>query len=79
MAQWVKDPALSLLWFGSLLWYRFHPWLRNFCMPRAKNPVLLKLQRRPQMWLKSGPGTQGRPKKKKHKSKTNIQNQRICD
>ena len=26
-----KDPALSLLWLGSLLWCRFGPRLRNFC------------------------------------------------
>ena len=25
-AQQVKDPALSLLWFGSVLWYGFSPW-----------------------------------------------------
>ena len=32
MAQWVKDPALSLLWLGSLLWCSFSPWPRNFSM-----------------------------------------------
>ena len=26
MAQWVKDPGLSLLWLGC------HPWPGNFCM-----------------------------------------------
>ena len=26
MAQWVRDPALSLLWCG------FHPWPWNFCV-----------------------------------------------
>ena len=26
MAQWVKDPVLSLLWLGLLLWCGFHPW-----------------------------------------------------
>ena len=31
----VKDLALSLVWLGSLLWCRFDPWPRNFCMPRA--------------------------------------------
>ena len=30
-----KDPALSLLWLGLLLWHRFNPWPRNFCMPWA--------------------------------------------
>ena len=34
-AQWVKDLALSLLWLKSLLWYRFNPWSRKFCMPWA--------------------------------------------
>ena len=29
MAQWVKDPALSLLWLG------FDPWPRKFHMPWA--------------------------------------------
>ena len=33
MAQWVKDPALSLLWLGSLLWYEFDPLSGNFHMP----------------------------------------------
>ena len=27
VAQWVRDPVLSLLWCG------FNPWLGNFCMP----------------------------------------------
>ena len=36
MAQWVKDPALSLMWLRSLLWSRFDPWPRNFCMPQAQ-------------------------------------------
>ena len=33
VAQWDKDPALSLLWFVSLLWCEFDPWPRNFHMP----------------------------------------------
>ena len=32
VAQWVKDPVLSLLWLRSLLWGRFDPWPRNVCM-----------------------------------------------
>ena len=32
VAQWVKDLALSLLWLGSLLWHRFHPWTGKFSM-----------------------------------------------
>ena len=35
MTQWVKDPVLSLLWLWLLLWCKFHPWLRNFCMLQA--------------------------------------------
>ena len=30
MAQWIKDPALSLLWL------RFSPWPGNFCMSWAQ-------------------------------------------
>ena len=26
MAQQVKDPAFSLLWFGSQVWHKFNPW-----------------------------------------------------
>ena len=33
LAQWIKDPVLSLQWLRLLLWYRFDPWPRNFCMP----------------------------------------------
>ena len=32
VAQWVKDPVLSLKWPGSLLWHRFDPCPGNFCM-----------------------------------------------
>ena len=34
LVQQVKDPELSLQWLRSLLWHRFDPWPRNFCMPR---------------------------------------------
>ena len=44
MAQWVKDPALSVQWLGSLLWQGFHPWPQNFCMlwvqPKTKQKNL---------------------------------------
>ena len=30
LAQWVENPLLSLLW------HRFNPWPRNFCMPWAR-------------------------------------------
>ena len=33
VAQRVKDPALSLLWFWLQLWCRLNSWPRNFCMP----------------------------------------------
>ena len=28
----VKEPVLSLLWLGSVLWHVFDHWPRNFCM-----------------------------------------------
>ena len=34
LVQWVKDPALLLLWrHRSQLWLRFDPRPGNFCMP----------------------------------------------
>ena len=36
MAQQVKDPALSLLWLGSLLRRGFNPWPGIFLMPWAR-------------------------------------------
>ena len=36
VAQWVKDRAMSLPWFGSLLWHMFNPWPRKFCMLRIQ-------------------------------------------
>ena len=33
MTQWDKDPALSLMWLGLLLWHGFTPWPMNFCVP----------------------------------------------
>ena len=32
LAQQVKDLALSLQQLRLLLWHRFNPWSRNFCM-----------------------------------------------
>jgi len=49
MAQWVKDPALSLLCLGLLLWCGFDPWLGNFRMlwvrpkGKKKEPIFLIL------------------------------------
>ena len=37
MVQQVKDPGLSLLWLGSLLWHRFDPGPRtSACLPGGK-------------------------------------------
>ena len=35
MAQWVKGPALSLLWLGLLLWHGSDPWPQNFVCCRC--------------------------------------------
>ena len=35
MAQWVKDPVLSLQWLGLLLRLGFDPWLPNVHVPWA--------------------------------------------
>ena len=35
VAQWVKEPALSLQWLRSMLWRKLDLWTRNFCLPRA--------------------------------------------
>ena len=35
MAQQVKDPALSLLWLGLLLWCGIYSYPENFPMPQA--------------------------------------------
>ena len=40
VAQWVEDPALSLLRLCLPLWQRFDPWHRNLCMPHAQPPHL---------------------------------------
>ena len=40
VAQWVKDPTLSLPWL-CLLWHGFEPWPGTFCMPWA-NVFLLE-------------------------------------
>ena len=34
--QQVKDPVLSLQWPGSMLWWGFEPWPRNFHMPQGQ-------------------------------------------
>ena len=35
VAQWVKDLVLALLALRLLLWRRFKPWPKNFCMLQA--------------------------------------------
>ena len=35
LAQQVKDPTLSLLWLGSLLWHSFNSWPESFHMSKA--------------------------------------------
>ena len=36
VAQWSKDLVLSLLGIWSVLWYRFHPWHKDFCMVKVR-------------------------------------------
>ena len=36
VAQWVQDPALSLLWLKSLLWCKFDPFSTKFFMLQAR-------------------------------------------
>ena len=44
----VKDSALSLLWFGLLLWLQISSWLRNFCMLWAQfHPQKTNKQKNP--------------------------------
>ena len=44
-AWWVKALAFSLLWLGSLTWYGFNPWPRDFFMPKIhpKKKKIIKL------------------------------------
>ena len=64
VVQQVKDPALSLQWFGLLLWHRFDPWLENFHMPRA--------------WPKKKKREGGRPEKKKWKKSPVTSSKKVC-
>ena len=52
MAQWVKDPALSLLWLWFQLWHRFNSWPREFCI----------------LWVQQNKQTNKHLKKKKTKN-----------
>ena len=40
MAQWVEEPALSLIWLG------FDPWPGTFCKPWACHPPTKRYTRR---------------------------------
>ena len=43
VAQWLKDPALSLQWLGLLLCHGFNPWPRNLHVAgMAREKVTLK-------------------------------------
>ena len=68
MAQQVKDQALSLQWFRSLLWCRFDPWPRNFCMPRMPPKKKKKKKKKRKREKKK--------KKKKKKKKEDEENRR---
>ena len=43
VAQWVKDPALSLQWLGSLPWHQFSRWPWKLYMPWAWPKRVLKI------------------------------------
>lgn len=40
VAQWVKDLALSLQWFGPLLWHGFNSWPGNSYVPQVQFSLL---------------------------------------
>ena len=44
MVHQVKDPVLSLQWFGLLLWCEFDRWPGNFCILQAW-PKILKTKK----------------------------------
>ena len=44
VAQWVKYPALSLLWFWLPLWQEFDPWPGNFRIPQVQPKRQNKLE-----------------------------------
>ena len=47
VAQWVKDPALSLLWLRLLLWCAFDSWPQTICtlwVELKKNPIYTTLR-----------------------------------
>ena len=55
MAQWVKNPALTLQGLRLLLWHRFDPWPRNFYISssaakkkkkKKKRQLTIKLRRK---------------------------------
>ena len=48
MAQWVKDPALLMLWLWLQQWHGFDPWPGNFRMlqvqPKKQNKQVRETQ-----------------------------------
>ena len=44
VAQWVKDPVLSLQRLGSLLWHRFDSWPGDFLRPWAKKYFFFNME-----------------------------------
>ena len=73
VAQQAKDPALSLVRTGLLLWHKFHPWPRNFRMPqlgwawpkkeKEKKKKASKSEKTSLMWK------EGRKKERKEREK----------
>ena len=43
VAQWVKDPMLSLLWHELLVWYGFDPWPKKKKKKKKKEEVYFHL------------------------------------
>ena len=47
MAQWLKDPGLSLQWLQLLLRLRFDSWTQNFYVPQVQPKKLKKQTMKP--------------------------------
>ena len=67
MAQWVKDPELSLL--ELLLWCGFDPWPRNFHMP-VEAPQKKKKKRKEKRKRNNYSAMRGKKQNKKNRTKT---------
>ena len=64
VTQWIKDLALSLQQFGSLLWHRFNPWPWN-CMLWVRPKGWVTIQ---DYLIRSKAGSQSQIQLKKKKS-----------